>query len=125
MQTDKCRDQNFINDKGKKDSIAYILISSSAILLYLTLFRLMLFHVVGDRDHPFGTGYFVLLLTLMCQLECATHVSAPRNVPVGPQAVGLPPLLPVCQAAQDGHKQHSGWGTLSTAWSPTTLGISV
>ena len=51
----------------------------------LTLFRLMLFHVVGDRDHPFGIGYFVLLLTLMCQLGCALHVSAPRNVPVGPR----------------------------------------
>ena len=61
------------------------------------------FCVVGVGDHPFGTGYFVLLLTLMCQLGCALHVSAPRNVPVGPQAVGLPPLLPVCQAAQDGH----------------------
>ena len=69
----------------------------------LTLFRQGFYGVVGVRDHPFGKGYFVLLLTLMCQLGCALHVSAPRNVPVGPQAVGLPPLLPVCQAAQDGH----------------------
>ena len=61
------------------------------------------FCVVGDRDDPIGTGYFVLLLTLMCQLGCVLYFCAPRNVTLGPQAVGLPPLLPVCQAAQDGH----------------------
>ena len=67
----------------------------------------MVFHVVGDRDVPIGTGYFVLLLTKVCQLGCALHVSGDQGVPIGPQAGqgrGLPPLLPaVSQLAQVGH----------------------
>ena len=65
------------------------------------------FCVVGDRDDPIGTGYFVLLQTKVCQLGCALHVSGDQGVPIGPQAGqgrGLPPLLPaVCQLAQVGH----------------------
>ena len=52
----------------------------------LTLFDRMVFHVVGDRDVPIGTGYFVLLLTKVCQLGCALHVSGDQGVPIGPQA---------------------------------------
>ena len=73
----------------------------------LTLFDRMVFHVVGDRDVPIGTGYFVLLLPKVCQLGCALHVSGDQGVPIGPQAGqgrGLPPLLPaVSQLAQVGH----------------------
>ena len=46
----------------------------------------MVFHVVGDRDVPIGTGYFVLLQTKVCQLGCALHVSGDQGVPIGPQA---------------------------------------
>ena len=59
----------------------------------------MVFHVVGDRDVPIGTGYFVLLLS---KLGCALHVSGDQGVPIGPQA-GLPAVLPVSQLAQFGH----------------------
>ena len=52
----------------------------------LTLFDRMVFHVVGDRDVPIGTGYFVLLQTKVCQLGCALHVSGDQGVPIGPQA---------------------------------------
>ena len=38
------------------------------------------FCVVGDRDDPIGTGYFVLLLTLMCQLGCVLYLCAPRQL---------------------------------------------
>ena len=60
--------------KGEKD------------LAPLTLFDRMVFHVVGDRDVPIGTGYFVLLQTKVCQLGCALHVSGDQGVPIGPQA---------------------------------------
>ena len=53
---------------------------------HLTLFDRMVFHVVGDRDVPIGTGYFVLLLPKVCQLGCALHVSGDQGVPIGPQA---------------------------------------
>ena len=55
----------------------------------------MVFHVVGDRDDPIGTGYFVLLLTKVCQLGCSLHVSTSRDVPVGP-LVGWAPSTTAC-----------------------------
>ena len=41
--------------------------------------------VFEDRDDPIGTGYFVLLLTKVCQLGYALHVSGDQGVPIGPQ----------------------------------------
>ena len=63
----------------------------------------------------------------MCQLGCATHISAPGNVPVGPQAVGLPLLLPkmdISNIQAGGHLAQIGnqqpWGSLCDTLSQHT-----
>ena len=110
----------------------------------LTLFDRMVFHVVGDRDVPIGTGYFVLLQTKVCQLGCALHVSGDQGVPIGPQAgQGRQGSLPYWLGANwhnldisniqtGGHLAHLGhqqpWGTLCDTlsqhtqfWHPTLV----